>query len=235
MLVTLNVCSLYTNISHSNGLSALKNKFPNNQTTSILQLNKFILEYNHFKFQDEHYPQIKGTAMGTPMAPQYANIFMAHLEERILEKSTQKPILYLRYIDDIFMLWTHGEKAFDTFYSQFNLTYPNIQLTINFALDEISFLDIITKIKDNKLVTTLYQKSPQKYNYVHPKSSHPPHIFKSIIFSQALRYNRICSDNNNRDSNYIQLKYNFQKLGYDTEPINKQINRARSIPRDSLL
>ena len=56
MLVTLDVCSLYTNISHSNGLSALKNKLPNNQTTSIiLQLTKFILEHNHFKFQDEHY------------------------------------------------------------------------------------------------------------------------------------------------------------------------------------
>ena len=38
----------------------------------------------------------------TPMAPQYANIFMAHLEKRIMEQLTQKPILYLRYIDDIF-------------------------------------------------------------------------------------------------------------------------------------
>ena len=222
MLVTLDVCSLYTNISHSNGLSALKNKLPNNQTTSIiLQLTKFILEHNHFKFQDEHYLQIIGTTMGTPMAPQYANIFMAHLEERILEKSTQKPILHLRYIDDIFMLWTHDEKALNIFCSQFNLTDPNIQLTINFALDEINFLDTIVKIKDNKLVTTLYQKPTHKYNYVHPKSSHPPHIFKLIIFSQALRYNRICSDNNDRESNYIQLKYNFQKLGYDTESINE--------------
>ena len=95
MLVTLGFCSLYINISYSNGLSALKNKLPNNQATSIiLQLTKFILEHNHFKFQDEHYLQIKGTAMGTPMAPQYANIFMAHLEERILEKETEKPILY---------------------------------------------------------------------------------------------------------------------------------------------
>ena len=47
--------------------------------------------------------------MDTPMGPQYANIFMTDLEERILEKSTQKPILYLRYIDNIFMLWIHGE------------------------------------------------------------------------------------------------------------------------------
>ena len=107
----------YTPTSHnSNGLSALKNKLPNNLPTSInLQLTTFILEHNHFKFQDEHYLLIKGTAIGTPMASQYANIFMAHLEERILQKSIQKPIFYLRYIDDIFMLWTQGETALDTF------------------------------------------------------------------------------------------------------------------------
>ena len=84
---SLDVSSLHTNISHSNGLSALKNKLPKNQTTAIiLQLTKFILKHNHFKFQDEHYLQIKGTATSTSMASQYANIFMAHLEERILEK-----------------------------------------------------------------------------------------------------------------------------------------------------
>ena len=134
-----------------------------------------------------------------------------------------------------FMLWTHGETALDIFCAQFNLTDPNIQLTMNFALDEINFLDTIIKIKDNKLVTTLYQKHTHRHNYVHPKSSHPPHIFKLIIFSQALRYSRICSNSNDCESNYIQLKNNFQKLGYDTESVDKQINRARSIPRDSLL
>ena len=204
MLVTLDVCSLCTNISYSYGLLALKNKLHNNQTTSmILQLTKFILEHNHFKFKDEHYLQIKGTAMGTLKAPQHANIFMTHLEERILEKLTQKPILYLRYID-IFMLWTHGETAFDIFCSQFNLTDPNIQFTLNFALDEINFLNTNIKIK-NKLVTTLYQKPTHRHNYVHPKSCHPPYIFKSIISSQLLRCNRICSDSNDRESNYIHL------------------------------
>ena len=137
------------------------------------------------------------------MAPQYANTFMAHLEERILEKSTQKPILFVLYIDNIFMLWTYGETALDIFCSQFNLTDPNTQLIINFALDEINFLDTIIKIKDIKLVTTLYQKPTHRHNYEHLKSFRPPHIFKSITFSQALRYNRICSDSNDRECNYI--------------------------------
>ena len=106
---------------------------------------------------------------------------------------------------------------------------------MNFALDEIKFLDTIIKIKDNKLVTAFYQKPTHRQNYLQPQSSHPPHIFKSIIFSQAWQYNRICSESNDRESNYIQHKNNFQKLGYDIESVNKQINRARSIPRDSLL
>ena len=48
--------------------------------------------------------------MGTKMAPQYANSFMADLEEKILDKFPNKPIIYLRYIDDIFLIWTHTEK-----------------------------------------------------------------------------------------------------------------------------
>ena len=46
----------------------------------------------------------KKSAMSITTAPQYENILMAHLEEKIQEKSTQKPILYLRFIDGIFML-----------------------------------------------------------------------------------------------------------------------------------
>ena len=211
LLVILDVCSLYTNISHSNGLFAFKNKLPNNQTTSmILQLTKFILDHNYFDLQDEHYLQIKGIAMGSLVAPQYANIFIAHMKERILEKLTQKPILYRRYIDDIFMLWTHGETALDIFCSQFNLTDPKIQLAINFALDEINFLDTIIKIKDNKLVTTLYQKSTQKHNYVHPKSSHSLPISKLITFSQALRYNRFAQTVMTANLITFNLKISFR-------------------------
>ena len=43
--------------------------------------------------------QVSGTAIGTKFAPPYTCIFMEHL----------KPWLILRYIDDIFFLWTHGE------------------------------------------------------------------------------------------------------------------------------
>ncbi len=46
------------------------------------------------------YHQVQGTAMGTKMAPAYANLFMAELEERLLDNYHIKPIIWKRYIDD---------------------------------------------------------------------------------------------------------------------------------------
>ena len=46
--------------------------------------------------------------MGTRMAPQYVNICMDRLEEDVISDFPLKPLLYLQYIDDIFMIWTDG-------------------------------------------------------------------------------------------------------------------------------
>ena len=56
--------------------------------------------------------------------------FKAQLKENILKKPIKK-IVYLLFSDDIFMLWTHGQTALDIFRSRFNLTDPNIRLTMS--------------------------------------------------------------------------------------------------------
>ena len=46
----------------------------------------------------------------------YADIYMAKFEEKnALEKCPLKPHTYLRFVDDVFIIWTHGRKSFDTF------------------------------------------------------------------------------------------------------------------------
>ena len=75
-----------------------------------MQSTEFILKLNYFNFGNQPFLQVKGTAMEIEMAPQYANIFMANLEKNFLQNTHNKPLIYLRYIDDIFLLWTHGEE-----------------------------------------------------------------------------------------------------------------------------
>ena len=60
-----------------------------------------VLKCNVFSFHTHIYKQIQGTAMGTKMAPSYANIFMDSLERRFLESEPLQPALWKRYIDDI--------------------------------------------------------------------------------------------------------------------------------------
>jgi hypothetical protein len=65
-----------------------------------------VLEKNNFTFNGDHYLQINGTAMGTKMAPSYANIFMGKLEKQLLESSIERPLSWYRFIDDVDMKWT---------------------------------------------------------------------------------------------------------------------------------
>ena len=65
---------------------------------------------------------------------------------------------YLRYIDDIFMLWTHGKKALNIFCSQFNLTDPNIQLKAQVKYVHIFYL-LIHSLSSVKFVTDLTKEN----------------------------------------------------------------------------
>ena len=61
----------------------------------------FALKENHFLFGDKVYNQIDGVAMGSPLGPVMANIFMSHLENRALHTyNGPLPTLYRRYADD---------------------------------------------------------------------------------------------------------------------------------------
>ncbi|XP_072429795.1 uncharacterized protein [Chiloscyllium punctatum] len=112
-LVTMDVSALYTSIPHNDGIAATASELNMNNCQSpntILQLIRFILDHNVFTFDNQFFIQAYGTAMGTKFAPQYANIFMHRFEQDFFSTQDLQPILYTRYIDDIFFLWTHDEE-----------------------------------------------------------------------------------------------------------------------------
>ena len=85
LLVTLDVRSLYTNIPHAEGIEACRELLNTRvvqepPTENINNLITLILTKNNFSFNDKHYLQLKGTAMGTYMAPSYANIFIDNFQ-----------------------------------------------------------------------------------------------------------------------------------------------------------
>ena len=149
--LVIDVKSLHLNIPHKDGIQAVHNRLygtqklidetplPPNTMTDLL---KIVLEQNYFQFADKMYHQIQGTAMGTKIAPSYANIFMADLEEKLLDNYPTKPLLWKRYIDDILCIWPRPQPELDYFLQYLNEAHPTIKFTHESSTSSIDFLDI---------------------------------------------------------------------------------------------
>ena len=135
--------ALYTNILHCEGIAACKTALetrPTQQpsTEDICTLIEIILTKNNFTFNKEYYLQLHGTAVGTRMAPSYA---MDKFEQQFLTTQALQPLFWWRYVDDIFLIWPHGESKLHSFYTSLNEFHHAIKFTIKYSSTEVVFLD----------------------------------------------------------------------------------------------
>ena len=224
LLITLDVDSLYTNIDNEAGLEAVRLKLQENPMTGrpdkeLLELLKISLENNDFEFDGECFLQIWGTAMGKKFAPHYANIFMAKWEQEALAKCPKKPLVYFRFLDDIFIIWTHSRSDFDEFFKILNEHQSSIKLKSEINDTSVDFLDVtLFKGKHfrtrNTLDTKVFVKPTDTHQLLHKKSFHPRHTFSGILKSQFLRFNRICNNQEDFDEACNRLIRVLQKRNY---------------------
>ena len=226
ILVTLDVKALYTNIPHDEGVEACRAMLNTREvqqppTDDLVHLIKLVLSKNNFTFDDEHYLQMHGTAMGTRMAPSYANIFMGRLEDLLLERVTRRPSVWWRFIDDVFAIWQHGEECLKTFLQQINSMHPTIKFTAEWSYRSVSFLDVnVTLNEDGRITTDLYTKPTDTHQYLHRQSCHPRHCKTTIAYSQALRLRRICSSDEDYLRRVEELKLYLVNRGHDERRYN---------------
>jgi len=243
LLCTVDVCSLYTNIPNDEGILACKkilDKFrpssdpPSN--ISIKHLLEHVLYMNNFDFNDKHYLQVGGTAMGTKVAPSFANIFMAQFEETHVYNYHTQPLIWLRYIDDIFMVWDQGKDSLDDFLDHLNSCHSTIKFTSEISTEKIHFLDTTVHIdQDRTIYTDLYCKPTDSHNYLLYNSAHPNHLKKSLPYSQLLRVRRICTKLADFDRNATNLGAHFLRRHYPPHIVEDAIIKARRLNREDLL
>ena len=130
---------------------------------------------------------------GPKMAPAYANISMDAIKTSFLSAFPLKPSIYYRYIDDMFLTWPHGNDSIIHFLEHANNIHQNIKFTHKYSRTTLPFLDVSVQIAQNKIFTTILKKPTDSHSYLHYTSCHPVYIKDSIIYSQFLRYKRICT------------------------------------------
>ena len=240
LLVTLDVSSLYTNIPNHEGLLAVAEHLrtdPDKQKVGphLLKLLQLVLHSMSFSFNGDHYLQIGGTAMGTSVAPNYANLFMDRFETKALDNWLLKPLVWLRFIDDIFMIWTHGEDSLSNFIEYLNGIHPTIKFTHEVSTSSINFLDTTIKINSNReLYTTLYEKPTDTHLYLHYTSSHHAPSKTKGPYGQYLRLRRICTYDDDFNSNAEKLTSYYLKRGYPQKALTKHYKRASKFTQNEL-
>ena len=138
-LCNIDVVGLYPNIPHKEGLEAIRKALdkPEDQTIlteSLILLAQCVLKNNVFEHNLRSFKQLNRTATGTKFAPPYAILFMGYLEDKILNCLVEKLLVWWRYIDNIFMIWQHGEEALKEFLKILNSCHPTIKFTAEYSL-----------------------------------------------------------------------------------------------------
>ena len=185
LLITLDVESMYTNIDHDQGIQAIRNAYSDSMSNpkciAVMELLELSLKRNDFEFNDKIFLQTSGTAMGRKYAPHYADIFMAEFEKEALAKCKLQPNCYHRYLDDIFMVWSHGRVAFLEFLDTFNSHRPSIKFKSEINSKSINFLDTtLFRSSENTLEAKVYFKPTDTHQLLHKSSFHPRHTFLGL-------------------------------------------------------
>ena len=106
---------------HNLGLNIIK--------AELKKLLEFATSGTYFLFQGTFYDQIDGVAMGSPLGPVLANLFMGYYETIWLNTFREGEIIfYRRYVDDIICLFNCESDA-DKFFEFLNSQYPNVNFT----------------------------------------------------------------------------------------------------------
>ena len=236
VILTGDVNSLYPSIDIADGIVAIQNALriftsvPSNSIDFISELLKWVLINNFIAFGDTYWLQIKGTAMGTPVAVTFANIYLSMLEYEFAVKVRSQVIttmdlsaviIYKRYIDDIFALFKSTEQA--KRYSQlFNLLRPG-NIKIDFSISNTSgvILDIElfkgSRFSESGFFDiTLFQKKCNKYLYIPPFSFHPLPVFKGFINSELQRFRLHCTNDLDFATKQNEFYDHLVKRGYST-------------------
>lgn len=250
-LFTADVTSLYTNIDIPDGLDEVKNflnmilGFNNPEDRLIPELRDLILEVlriilknNYFSFRQQYFLQLIGTAMGTPAAVVFANIYMFMKEKKVIERNKDSIRYYRRFLDDILIIFnTHNPQPV---IDQLNNMHPSIKLESVISKDKVNFLDLIIHKgnrfkKERRLDISCHQKTLNSYLYIPFNSFHPPRSKGGFIITELKRYVR----NNSSRSEYLKLKLIFylrlRARGYPTVFLNDYFGRVQYDERSELI
>ena len=169
------------------------------------------------------------------VAPNYAIIYMHKIETELLQKTTLKPSFFKRFIDDIFLIWPHGEDTLYDFITMINSHHSTIKITEEHSSTQIPFLDTLVYKEHNRLLTKVYHKKTDQKQYLHYKSSHPKNQKDAVPYGLLIRARRICTKDADFKTEAISIVKSLMKRGYPQDILREAFNKSWNKSQADLL
>jgi len=250
ILATIDVKTMYLRIPQEEGVQRVLDRIyshpkpPPLQRQALEELLSFILADNFFEFAGHVYRQTCGVAMGTRCAPSFANLFMAQLEDEFFDERERlelpMPSLWLRFLDDVLMIWEHQLSALQTFTAQLDSLHPSIKFETTVGDGSVNFLDLRV-FTGNRfsaqgiLDIAPYSKPIDTHQYLHYTSSHPPHTFRGIVRGETVRLLRHSSNIRIYANAIKRMISRFSSRGYPLRLLHRWISDFPYSARERLL
>lgn len=206
LLVSLDIESLFTNVPVAETIDIILSKLFLDESsvyhgftrTDFKTLLKLAVEDSYFSFNSKLYKQIDGMAMGSPLGPLFANIFLSHFESQWLNDLPVKPLLYRRYVDDT--LWIFPENTDITqLLTYMNSRHGNMKFTHELeSNNSISFIGLTISHNEcngvHGYLTSVYRK-PTFTGLFTNYNSFTPLLYRLSVFKCLIyRAFKLCSN-----------------------------------------
>lgn len=218
VMVSFDVESLFTNVPLVDCMEVIKVKIQqNNIPIEYAKLLHHCLSTNFFVYQGQYYLQIDGVAMGSPVAPVVANLWMEYFEAEAIITAPSPIKLWKRYVDDIYCIIKGDEQNVGLHLAHLNSIHGKIKFTYEMENDRsIAFLDVLARIRsDGSVGHSVYRKPTHTDRYLHAESHHHPLHLNSVVTSLTNRALDLC-DEEHREEELKHVRVVLQKNGYRT-------------------
>ena len=234
-LASFDVTALFTNVPVKGALNAIKRVLDEIDETNLplpkthfMKMISLCMEFNCFCFNGTEYLQHSGLAMGSPLSPVGACLYMEDLEQSKFLNIMGADSEWMRYVDDVLVVVPENMDINERL-SHLNAVNSNIQFTVEMERDgELAFLDTCIVRTDGGFKFKVHRKPSNKEDYVHFYSAHGERVKSGIVIGFFLRALRVCDDEYLPEE--IQHIYStFSGLKYPRGFLIKQKKKAEEI------
>ena len=234
ILVSYDVSSLFTNVPLDETIEILVNRaFSNNwfntthnlalTRTDLIDLLNVATKGQLFQFNGALYEQTDGVAMGSPLGPLLANVFMSSIEDT-LERQRKLPSYYRRYVDDTLTVMPDLATA-TTFLHTLNSAHTSVKFTMEVEKNsKLPFLGTELLNHAPRIETKVYVKPTNTGLLLHYQSHVDNRYKRSLLKTMLDRAHRLSSSWAHFSDECDRLKKVFARLKYPGRLVNSTIN-----------